>query len=73
MFVQVAVGAKLHQQVDVILLAKHAVKLDDVWMVQETLNLYLPNALGEYRAVEAQSRLRNLFDRAEQASGFVPV
>ena len=51
--VEVAAPAQLHQKVEVVVLYKGRIELNDVGMVQKTLDFYLPDSLKEHLAVRA--------------------
>lgn len=48
MVIELPIAADLHQSVEIVFICERAVIFDDVWMIQESLDLHLTNDLCEH-------------------------
>ena len=71
--VEAAGRAELHEKVETGLVGEEGVQLDDVGVVQKTLDLYLPHSLGQHSRVVGEYCARDLLECAEEVRPFVPA
>lgn len=71
--IQVATPAYLHEEIEVVVLDEGRVELDDIGVVEESLDFYLPDALEEHFAIGAEESVRDLFESENMTGYFVSI
>jgi hypothetical protein len=68
---QTSLVAELHQQKEVVVLDEDGVKLNDVGMVNETLDLDLAYALREHCCIVSEEGVLNAFEGTNETGSLV--
>lgn len=66
--IEIASTTVLHHQINMVIVIKERVEMDDIGMLKETLNLYLSNELIYVAEVASKDPFGNFFDGTHKLS-----